>query len=515
MSSVTPLPRKLPVTQRIGYSIGHVLNDLTASMWFSYLIIYFHQVKKFNNILAGLLMLIGQVSDALFTPFIGFESDHMKGMCSMGKRKSWHFVGTICVICSFPFIFNKCIECENSADWAQFIYYAPFVIIFQFGWASTQINHLSLIPDLTSDEGERVELNGMRYAFTVIANVIVFSVFWLLFDLNGNKKMESTLDKTDSDRFRNLVFIAVAIGIVFSFMFHLIVREKIKCNQEVEAEDPIASERLISTIETSMFKKTLMSWKCWLKEIQFYQIAIIYMCTRLFVNLTQIYLPLYITETLKMKKDNVAVMPLVVYFSGFFTSLVMRPVNKIIGRKATYIVGVVFGLSSCVWFYFLEPETSNETYGAAALLGIGGSTMLVTSLAMTADLIGENTESGGFVYGSMSFTDKLSNGAAVTMIQFMHPCTSCCPQCLGYYRTILTFVPAGVAVVAFITILTLLPTRIGTRRKHLKRLEPIMEKTISSPTSNGSQKMSSTICYDSDDENDSLLRKKNPSINIQ
>lgn len=515
MSSVTPLPRKLPVTQRIGYSIGHVLNDLTASMWFSYLIIYFHQVKKFNNILAGLLMLIGQVSDALFTPFIGFESDHTKGMCSMGKRKSWHFVGTICVICSFPFIFNKCIECENSADWAQFIYYAPFVIIFQFGWASTQINHLSLIPDLTSDEGERVELNGMRYAFTVIANVIVFSVFWLLFDLNGNKKMESTLDKTDSDRFRNLVFIAVAIGIVFSFMFHLIVREKIKCNQEVEAEDPIASERLISTIETSMFKKTLMSWKCWLKEIQFYQIAIIYMCTRLFVNLTQIYLPLYITETLKMKKDNVAVMPLVVYVSGFFTSLVMRPVNIIIGRKATYIVGVVFGLSSCVWFYFLEPETSNETYGAAALLGIGGSTMLVTSLAMTADLIGENTESGGFVYGSMSFTDKLSNGAAVTMIQFMHPCTSCCPQCLGYYRTILTFVPAGVAVVAFITILTLLPTRIGTRRKHLKRLEPIMEKTISSPTSNGSQKMSSTICYDSDDENDSLLRKKNPSINSQ
>ena len=61
--------------------------------------------------------------------------------------------------------------------------------------------------------------------------------------------------------------------------------------------------------------------------------------------------------------------------------------------KATYIVGLVFGLSSCVWFYLLKQETSNETYGAAVLLGIGGSTMLVTSLAMTADLIGENTVS--------------------------------------------------------------------------------------------------------------------------
>ena len=72
---------------------------------------------------------------------------------------------------------------------------------------------------------------------------------------------------------QNLVFIAVAIGIVFSFMFHLIVREKIKCNQEVEAEDPISSDRLISTIESSMLKKTLMTWKCWLKEIQFYQVC--------------------------------------------------------------------------------------------------------------------------------------------------------------------------------------------------------------------------------------------------
>jgi hypothetical protein len=41
----------------------------------------------------------------------------------------------------------------------------------------------------------------------------------------------------------------------------------------------------------------------------------------------------------------------------------------------------------------------------------------------------------------------------------------------------------------------------------------IMEKTTSSPTSNGSLKRSTSICYDSDDEKDSLLRKKNPSIN--
>lgn len=44
--------------------------------------------------------------------------------------------------------------------------------------------------------------------------------------------------------------------------------------------------------------------------------------------------------------------------------------------------------------------------------------MLVTSLGVTADLIGKNTESGAFAYGIMSFTDKLSNGVVVMLIQY-------------------------------------------------------------------------------------------------
>ena len=60
-------------------------------------------------------------------------------------------------------MFNLCITCENSAEWARFYYYAPFVVIFQFGWAATQISHLALIPQLTTLENERVALQAIRY----------------------------------------------------------------------------------------------------------------------------------------------------------------------------------------------------------------------------------------------------------------------------------------------------------------------------------------------------------------
>ena len=38
--------------------------------------------------------------------------------------------------------------------------------------------------------------------------------------------------------------------------------------------------------------------------------------------------------------------------------------------------------------------------------------MLVTSLALTAEFIGTDTDSSAFIYGLMSLTDKVSNGLA-------------------------------------------------------------------------------------------------------
>lgn len=48
-------------------------------------------------------------------------------------------------------------------EWAALLYYAPFIVIFQFGWAATQIAHLSLIPELVTSEHEKVELTALRY----------------------------------------------------------------------------------------------------------------------------------------------------------------------------------------------------------------------------------------------------------------------------------------------------------------------------------------------------------------
>lgn len=91
----------------------------------------------------------------------------------------------------------------------------------------------------------------------------------------------------------------------------------------------------------------------------------------------------------------------------------------------TFLVGCLLGVSGCVWIFFGDGDVYKRylVYPMATLLGAGGSTMLVTSLSITADLIGNSIESGAFVYGAMSFMDKLSNGLAIMVIQYYSPYT--------------------------------------------------------------------------------------------
>jgi Na+/melibiose symporter-like transporter len=129
------------------------------------------------------------------------------------------------------------------------------------------------------------------------------------------------------------------------------------------------------------------------------------MAKRLFVNLSLVYIPLYLHESLSIGAESLAVIPLVIFLASFGMSLFVDILNKKCGRKLAFLFGALLGIAACVWIYFGSgvDYTTYEIYPVATLLGAGSSVMLVTSLGITADLIGLNTESGAFVYGANEF----------------------------------------------------------------------------------------------------------------
>ncbi|XP_013776995.1 major facilitator superfamily domain-containing protein 12-like [Limulus polyphemus] len=317
---------KLPWSQKLSYGVGHVLNDITASLWFTYLIVYLQFVLCFNTSLAGLLLLVGQVSDALSTILVGYESDtSVEGYIyrKYGRRKTLHLLGTLCVILSFPFIFTKCPGCENASEWAIFVFLAPLVVIFQFGWACTQVSHLALIPTITSNDSERELLNILRYSFDVISDTMAYIAVLVVFETMSNGNIDDlSITRDDSLKFTVISFLLVGVGAGFAVIFHIGVKE----NQPHHNKPTTKTPRKLGSLK----------WTYWLKNKHFYQVATLYTVARMFQNFVGVFIPLYLQESLGLTQDFLAKIPLVMNLSGFLASLLLRLMLKFCGKKVSF-----------------------------------------------------------------------------------------------------------------------------------------------------------------------------------
>ena len=71
-----------PLRQRykLCYGVGHLQNDLTAAMWFSYTLVYLEEVVGLSTQSAGALLLLGQARP-------GGAQSHAG--CDAGACRSW------------------------------------------------------------------------------------------------------------------------------------------------------------------------------------------------------------------------------------------------------------------------------------------------------------------------------------------------------------------------------------------------------------------------------------------
>jgi hypothetical protein len=75
--------RPLTQCEILTFAIGHIQNDMTASCWFSYLLVFLHTVPMLSPISSAIVMFSGQLGDAIATPLVGLWSDNSSGIPSL------------------------------------------------------------------------------------------------------------------------------------------------------------------------------------------------------------------------------------------------------------------------------------------------------------------------------------------------------------------------------------------------------------------------------------------------
>ncbi|XP_063822171.1 major facilitator superfamily domain-containing protein 12-like isoform X2 [Ostrinia nubilalis] len=455
--------RRWLVSQNVIFGIGHVYNDLCAAMWFSYMMLFFQAVLEMRAAVAGAMLLLGQVVDALATPAVGILAD------KYGTKKSWHLTGSILVSCTFPLLFIRCWGCWMKADdsylsWWMPFYYATLIAFFQIGWAIVQISHLAMIPAITDNLQVRSELTSIRYMASVISSLLVYLITWVVLRATN---YSTFIGPTDDYKFRDVSLIISSIGIAAFTFFHLLF--KLRGNKESKTNGHATNGT--TTLMTAAEEDTATAGKSkimhFLQMPLLYQTSLLYVFSRLYWALSLVYVPLFLEERLSVNptqgSELIASVPLVLYISSFFFSLLLKSKISSCGNQIAYLIGSSLSLISCLWIALaIDPEANIvQIYLVATLIGAGSSITLVSSLCVTADLIGPHSHQGAAIYSIVTFADKLVTGIAVVAIE-NYKCDNVedCPQ---YYRGVLTYACGGSAALG---IICLSITKLTNRRKH-------------------------------------------------
>lgn len=435
---------------KIAYGLGHVFNDICAALWFSYSLIFLQNVVGLGSFIAGILLFLGQAVDAISTPISGKVIDES------GNRKKWYLTGTIVVIISFPLIFMT----RGSPLSVQLIYYSSLIILFQIGWALTQISHLSIIPDLSDSPKHRAELTALRYTASVFANILVYVIAWLF--LNGTSSASIRMDligPQHSVQFRKIALACSCIGIVSSILFYSLLKVR-RPHSKGQTRGGVSNTSLFrSTSKSGSASMYVQMFKC----SMLYKVSILYTTSRLFLTLSLIYVPIYINEYYSGTDSSiVASVPLASFLASLAASLCLKsfqscaPSSVWRNNQVVFVAGSLFGLLGCIiilWTPFNSDQQVLNVYAAAICFGLGSSVTMVISLCSTANLVGTDTQYGAFIYSTVTFSDKLLNGLAVIIIEYLR-CESK-EMCPTYYRQVLSYVNGALSIIGILILFTL------------------------------------------------------------
>ncbi|XP_021911730.1 major facilitator superfamily domain-containing protein 12-like isoform X1 [Carica papaya] len=373
------------------YGVGHMLNDITASCWFTYLLLFLTDIGLSPRD-AAIVMLSGQVADGFATIFAGELIDRF------GHFKIWHAAGSLLVAVSFSSVFGGCIPCtilNTQSSKIETISYSVFAAIFNIGWAATQVSHMSMVNCISLNSTSRVVLASCRNAFTMVANLSLYAIALVVFGVSKARTHDDV-----ENQYRWIAYSSIIIGCCFVGIFQLGSKEpglKIGVRGNSHAR---------------------ISWVYWFQKVLYYQVAVVYLLTRLVLNVSQAYLAFYVIDDLRMAQSAKALVPAIIYICSFIVSVLLQEIAWNARRlKAYYFAGGILWMFCGAAILLLPRGMSVLMYAISIFIGIANALMTVTAVSMQSVLIGEDLNGCAFVCGSLSFLDKMSCGLALYVLQ--------------------------------------------------------------------------------------------------
>ena len=385
VTSATPTSPPIPFATKLAFGAGDLSPAIATIIHSFFQFCFLTQVAGLNPLMAGSVRAILTVWDAVNDPVIGWLSDRTRS--KLGRRRPWILYGAV----PFGIIYFLQWLVPPFDDTGKFIYYLIVGLLFNIAFTAVNVPYTALTAELTQDYDERTSLNAFRFAFSI-----------------GGSIVAGVLHPLIVERFAPPTTGYLVSGAIWGGLTILPFFWCVAGTREQHSADDVQDENVIQQFRTALSNRPYLF------------VIGIYLFSWLAVQFTSTILVPYVTFWLQ-RPDLIGLMILGVQGSAFVCLFMWNAVSRRIGKKAVYMIGMIFWIGVQAALFFVQPDQSTLALVLAVLAGVGVATAYIVPWSMMPDVIElDELETGqrreGVFYGLMVLLQKFGLAAGQFII---------------------------------------------------------------------------------------------------
>ncbi|WP_036533023.1 MFS transporter [Neosynechococcus sphagnicola] len=361
-ASTSPIPQKLSFSTKLAYGAGDLGPAITANILAFFLLIFFTNVAGLSPGIAGSILMISKIWDAMNDPIIGILSDRTRSR--WGRRYPWMIFGAI----PFGIFFFLQWVVPPFDQQGLFWYYVVIAIIFNSFYTIVNLPYTALTPELTQDYNERTSLNSFRFAFSIGGSIFSLVLALVIFSVIKNNPQAQYLVLGGVCAVLSILPLYWCVG--GTWKQTMTGQHFLDVEARSEESLPFAAQLRIA-----------------FSNRPFLYVIGIYLCSWLAVQATAAIIPYFVVDWMRLPESNFTLVALAVQGTALVMLFFWSAVSKRAGKKAVYFMGMSLWIMAQAGLFFLQPGQVVLMYVLAVMAGVGVSTAYLVPWSMLPDVI--------------------------------------------------------------------------------------------------------------------------------
>jgi GPH family glycoside/pentoside/hexuronide:cation symporter len=392
LSILRKLP-PLPLSVKVTYGAGELAAAVPASLSAFFILYFFTAVAGLTPALAGSVLLIGRLWDAVNDPMVGWLSDHTRS--PLGRRFPWMLVGMVpLAICSVLLW----VVPPVSSQLGLFAYYVLLSLVAMVAFTAVQLPYTALAAELSDDYDERTTLYGMKSAFSIGGSILGLVMAQIVFSRITDPKQQYVA----------MGEIAAVLAVV---MVCICVAGTYRRYWQVQSIHPRLAARTTS-------RSLLAEIRSVFRNTAFRKILGLYLCGWMALQITAAMLPYFVDAWMGLSEVHFARMALAVQGTAIAMIWVWNRVAKVSDKRTVFMLGAPVAILALTGLVTVQPGQMAWMYSLGVVAGIGVATLYLVPFAMLPDVVDlDELQTGlrreGLYFSALVFLQKL--GLAVAL----------------------------------------------------------------------------------------------------